>query len=99
MVTGILDLGKRITFPDGKEEEMSEDRAEEKRLAEIQATRAKGMQGVGYLGGSQSEVFRPPLHDRCHFLAHGFMSYIADGEPNPRDVVMLADLLRQEALR
>ncbi len=99
MVTGTLDLGKRITFPDGKEEEMSEDRAEEKCLAEIQATRVKGMQGVEYLGGGAGPVGGPPPHDRYHFLALGFMSYVADGEANPKDVKMLADLLRQEALR
>ena len=108
MVTGTLDLGKRITFPDGEEEEMSDrddEKEEDVKLREIEAMRAKGMQGMPSLlrdqADAQREVLGPgPLpHDRCHFLALGFMSYVMEGEANPKDVEMLADLLRQEALR
>ena len=42
---------------------------------------------------------RTPLHDRAYFLAYGFMSYVMEHEENPKDVDMLAELIRQEVLR
>ena len=105
MVTGTLDLGKRITFPDGEEEEMPdrEDEIEMQEMAEVARRKPEERVRKSLLqdqaDAQRGVLARPPFHDRYHFLALGFMSYVTKNEEKPSDVEMLADLLRQEALR